>query len=92
MKVLFEAKARIKQQMVLYNIFRLQPEKYKAVIALKANTDNDQAAPSEVVLIKKNGAWQTEDNTNAVLAGTLGIEIDVFNNGYGDLLGRIGVR
>lgn len=92
MEPLFEAKATFNEQITIYNIYRIHPEKYKAQIVLKESTKSDKDAPSELVLFKKNGTWQAEDNTNLELSTTLGIEIDVFNHGYGDLLGRIGVR
>lgn len=90
MELLFEAKAITNEQTILYNIFRLQPEKYKAEIILEENADT--TSPAGLVLIKNNETWQSEDNTYSELSATLGAEIDVFNNGYGDLLGRIGVR
>ncbi len=90
MELLFEAKAITNEQTILYNIFRLQPEKYKAEIILEENADT--SSPAELVLIKNNETWQSEDNSHPQLCATLGAEIDVFNHGYGDLLGRIGVR
>ena len=91
MEQLFEAKAIINEETLLYNIFEMPPEKYRAEIVLKEN-NNDTAAPAELILIKNNETWQSEDNTYPELSAILGAEIDVFNNGYGDLLGRIGVR
>jgi hypothetical protein len=91
MKPLFEAKATFNKQRTFYKIFRLHPEKYKAQIVAKESAYNT-TAPEELVLIKNNGTWQTEDSTHKELSSTLGIEIDVFNNGYGDVLGRIGLR
>ncbi len=92
MELLFEAKAIINEETILYNIFRLQPEKYKAEIVLDENTDADTTSPAELILIKNSETWQSEDNTYLELSLALGAQIDVFNNGYGDLLGRIGVR
>lgn len=92
MELLFEAKAIINEETFLYNIFRMPPEKYKAEMVLEENNDTDTTFPAELVLIKKNETWQAEDKAYPELSATLGTEIDVFNNGYGDLLGRIGVR
>ena len=92
MTLLFQAKATFNRRLTFYNIFRLQAEKYKAEIVLKENTGNKTTVPGELVLIKNNGTWQTEDNSHTELSTVLGAEIDVFNYGYGDLLGRIGVR
>ena len=92
MKILFEAKAIINNQIIFYNIFRIQSEKYKAEMVLREDIESNPTLPAELVLIKKNGTWETEDKKNTELSVTLGTEIDVFNYGYGDLLGRIGVR
>lgn len=92
MELLFEAKAITNEQKTLYNIFRLQPERYKAEMILEEDADIDKTFPAELILIKNNESWQSEDNNYPELSATLGAEIDVFNNGYGDLLGKIGVR
>ncbi len=92
MELLFEAKAITNEQKTLYNIFRLQPERYKAEMILEENADIDKTSPSELILIKNNETWQSEDDTYPELSAALGAEIDVFNYGYGDLLGRIGVK
>lgn len=92
MELLFEAKAIINEETLLYNIFEAQPEKYKAEIVLKENIDSNTNAPDELILIKNNKTWQSEDNTYPELSAALGAEIDVFNDGYGDLLGRIGIQ
>lgn len=92
MKPLFEAKARYADKYALYNIYRVEPGKYKAELITDENGDFDSSAPNELLLSKNDGEWQTEDATFKELGGTLGIEIDVFNNGYGALLGRIGVE
>ena len=52
---------------------------------------NSTEAPTELIVEKKDGMWYTEDKGHNKLASTLGAEIDVFNYGYGDLLGRIEV-
>lgn len=91
MEPLFEAKALYGGQYVLYNIYRLGTEKYKAQLVIDENGDNDSTAPAEFVISKNNRQWQTEDNTYEDLTTTIGVEIDAFNNGYGALLGRIGI-
>ena len=91
MNLLFEAKVVINNQIIFYNIFRLQPNRYKAEIVLKEDTDENVSLPDKIILIKHNETWYTEDNKTTDLSTTIGAEIDVFNTGYGDLLGRIGV-
>ena len=88
---LFEAKITYNEQLELYNIFRIDGEKYKAKLVDK-NGEVISGAPKELTLFKENGKWQTDDTINDTFGSTLGMEIDVFNTGYGDLLGRIGVR
>jgi hypothetical protein len=88
MEPLFEAKALYVNEYALYNIYRIAPEKYKAQLI---TDENDSAAPMELLIIKSNGQWQTEDPAFNELGTTLGVEIDVFNHGYGDILGRIGI-
>ncbi len=92
MEPLFEAKATYKKELAIFNIFRIEEDKYKA--ELVANEEDPYATdvPKELVIEKKSGNWQTDRESYKELGSTLGIEIDVFNNGYGDLLGRIGVR
>ena len=92
MKILFEAKAVINKQIIFYNISRISSEKYKAELILREDVYSNSTLPDGLVLIKKNGSWQTEDNLSNELTATLGTGIDVFNTGYGDLLGKIGVR
>jgi len=91
MKPLFEAKALYAEEYALYNIYRLEPEKYKAQLIYDQNDNYDPLAPVELVVTKQNGQWKTHDERYSELGSTIGIEIDVFNNGYGDILGRIGV-
>ncbi len=90
MKPLFEAKAIINARTAFYNIYRVELQKYKAKIIVKENQSH--TVPDELVLEKENGMWKTGNNDYKELGTTLGVEIDVFNNGYGDLLGKIGVR
>lgn len=59
---------------------------------MEENNDTDTTFPAELVLIKNDEIWQSEDKAYPELSSTLGDEIDVFNSGYGELLGRIGVR
>ena len=92
MEPLFEAKATFDGRLRVYNIFRTSPESYKAQFVPGEDDEEATTAPAELLLTRDNGSWQTEDNKYNDLGSTLGIEIDVFNNGYGDLLGRIGVR
>ena len=88
MDCLFEAKALFEEEYVIYYIFRAEDKKYRA--ELLKNEERPTSAPESIVLFKKDGEWQSEDNKHKELVSTLGIEIDVFNNGYGALLGRIG--
>ncbi|MCW3114946.1 MAG: hypothetical protein JWR18_3342 [Segetibacter sp.] len=90
MEPLFEAKALFEDQYALYNVHRLGQDKYKAQLVVSEDNDDETTPPKELVLIKKGGKWQTEDSKFAELGSTIGIDIDVFNNGYGALLGRIG--
>jgi len=92
MEPLFEAKTTFDERMTLYNIFRIGKEKYKAEMVNNKNDRHETTAPRELILTKNNYTWQTENSDYAELGATLGAEIDAFNNGYGDLLGRIGVR
>lgn len=91
MAPLFEAKATFKEQLETYNIYRLELEKYKAEL-VGSSAGQDPELPKQVILTKENGSWKTGDGFNTAFAKVLGTEIDVFNTGYGDLLGRIGVR
>ena len=90
MEPLFEAKARVNEQLTLFNVYRLTPDKYR--VELKANEDYDYTnnPPQEVILEKKDGQWVAENYQYNELGKTICVEIDVFNIGYGDLLGRIG--
>lgn len=90
MEPLFEAKALFEDQYALYNVHRLTQDKYKAQLIVDEDNDAETIPPKELVLIKKAGTWQTEDDQFIELGSTIGTEIDVFNNGYGALLGRIG--
>lgn len=92
MNPLFEAKVSVEDQYALYNIFRLDSNKYKAELIMDDNGEFYALAPRELILTKNNGKWQSEDASFEELVKTIGIEIDVFNNGYGALLGRIGVK
>ena len=91
MEPLFEAKALYENEYALYNIFRIAPGRYKAQLITDEEGNFDAAAPIELTVCKKEGQWHPEDNAFYELAATLGIEIDAFNNGYGALLGRIGI-
>ncbi|MDQ6812674.1 MAG: hypothetical protein M3040_02875 [Bacteroidota bacterium] len=90
MEPLFEAKALYEDVYVLYNIFRIDQEKYKAQLLFDKD-GSSSAAPTELIVAKQNRQWQTEDLKFKELGATLGVEIDAFNNGYGALLGRIGI-
>ena len=92
MEPLFEAKAAFENQEALYHIFRLSPQKYKAQLIDSEDTDPDFNAPTELIISKLNGSWESEDRSFDELGATLGGEIDMFNSGYGDMLGRIGSR
>jgi hypothetical protein len=91
MEPLFEAKALYADEYALYNVYRLEAEKYKAELIVDKDGSYDAAAPMELIVTKKNGQWYTEDPAFNELGATIGIEIDTFNNGYGALLGRIGI-
>jgi hypothetical protein len=91
MEPLFEAKALYENEYVLYNIYRTEREKYKAELIIDDDEEDKSTAPKELMVIKKDGEWHIEDPRFNELGLTLGIEIDAFNNGYGALLGRIGV-
>ncbi|GEO11811.1 hypothetical protein [Segetibacter aerophilus] len=91
MEPLFEAKALYENEYVLYNIYRIERERYKAELIVNDDEEDKTTAPKELFVTKKNGKWHIEDSTFNELGLTLGIEIDAFNNGYGALLGRIGV-
>lgn len=91
MEPLFEAKALYENEYALYNIYRLEVDKYKAQLITDENGNYDSASPMELIVSKQNGEWQTDDPAFHDLGCTLGIEIDAFNNGYGALLGRIGI-
>jgi hypothetical protein len=90
MDPLFEAKALFDDQYALYNIYRIEPEKYKAERVIDEEENTDSSAPMELIVSKNNGKWETDDKSLIDLGATLGIEIDAFNYGYGALLGRIG--
>jgi len=92
MNRLFEAKARFAGEYVLYNIYRVASDKYEAQLIQDENTESAVAVPSRLLMTRENGQWQTSDEAYQELGSTLGIEIDAFNYGYGELLGRIGVR
>jgi len=89
---LFEAKARFGEEYVLYNIYRLGLDQYEAQLIQEENAETDLNVPRRLIVSKDNGQWQTDEATFSELGSTLGIEIDAFNHGYGELLGRIGVR
>jgi hypothetical protein len=91
MERLFEAKARVNDQYTFYDVFRLTQDTYRAILKLDNESENENQAPQELILEKKEGKWHTEDSRFTELGATLGVEIDVFNMGYGDLLGRIGI-
>lgn len=91
MELLFEAKALYAGEYALYNIYRLDRDTYKAQLITDTNGNYDSAAPMELVVAKQAGKWRSEDSAYGELGATLGIEIDAFNNGYGALLGRIGM-
>lgn len=92
MEPLFQAKALWAAQYALYDIFRVDRNKYRAQLITDEDGNYDDAAPLELLITKIDGVWQTEDQTYCELAGTIGIEIDAFNNGYGAILGRIGIE
>lgn len=92
MEPLFEAKALYENEYALYNIFRLERGRYKAQLITDEDGNYDAAAPMELILCKREGQWHPEDNGPNELATTLGMEIDAFNNGYGAILGRIGIE
>ena len=92
MSPLFEAKASVQDQYALYNIFRLDLDKYKAELISDKNEEYHSSAPRELIISKNNGKWNSENQLFEDLVATIGVEIDVFNNGYGALLGRIGVE
>lgn len=92
MEPLFEAKAVFNDEYAIYNIYRVGGESYKAQLIKDEDTPSDTGAPPELLMSKLNGEWQVENATYKELATTLATEIDVFNNGYGALLGRIGIR
>ena len=92
MERLFEAKATFNDQLISYNIFRLGTDQYKATLMTAEDANFPTSAPAEILIEKKAGQWQSSDQVHKELSATLSIEIDVFNNGYGDLLGRIGQR
>ena len=91
MEPLFEAKVTINEVLISYNIYRITQEKYKAELMPNHDSDTSVEAPSEFTLEKKENKWCTADGNYTDIVSTLGTEIDVFNYGYGDLLGRIGV-
>lgn len=91
MDPLFEAKALYGNEYASYNIFRMERGRYKAQLITDAEGNYDDAAPMELIVCKRQGQWHPEDNGYHELASTLGVEIDAFNNGYGALLGRIGI-
>ncbi|MCW3080018.1 hypothetical protein [Segetibacter sp.] len=88
---LFEAKALYDNEYALYNIYRMEREKYKAELIIDNDEDSKSTAPKELIVSKKDGKWHIEDTRFNELGTTLGVEIDAFNNGYGALLGRIGM-
>jgi hypothetical protein len=92
MNRLFEAKARFAGEYVLYNIYRLGLDQYEAQLIQEENAENGLNVPRRLIVSKDNGEWQTDEAAYSELGSTLGIEIDAFNHGYGELLGRIGVR
>ena len=92
MEQLFEAKAPFEDQYALYIIYRLTPQEYRAELLPDKDGEYDTAAPKELIVTKNNGNWQSDNAAFGELAKTIGVEIDVFNNGYGALLGRIGVE
>jgi hypothetical protein len=92
MAPLFEAKARVNEQLTLFNVYRLTVDKYKVELKWGEDIDSSNYAPEELTLHKQKGQWITDDMQYIDLGCTIGTEIDVFNNGYGGLLGRIGDR
>ncbi len=90
MEPLFEAKALVLDDYVLYHIFRLDTKRYRAVLIENEDGTVNDAAPAELIITKDNGSWQTEGERFEELGETIGAEIDAFNNGYGAILGRIG--
>jgi hypothetical protein len=91
MEPLFEAKAHFDERLATYNVYRVEPQKYKAqLVAEDDEYDNNLLPPAELLLVKRDGRWETEGDQFIELVSTLGLEIDAFNNGYGAILGRIG--
>ena len=91
MDQLFEAKALVNDQYLLFSIDRISTNEYKATSIADQSAETVHMAPTELILAKENGEWKTENKQLHELATTLGSEIDAFNSGYGDLLGRIGI-
>jgi hypothetical protein len=92
MEPLFEAKATYNEQLTLFNVFRLAANKYKVERKIDGETNDAGSGPTQLTLEKTGGQWITDDANYTDLGCTIGTEIDVFNIGYGDLLGHIGVR
>lgn len=92
MEPLFEAKARFNEAIVSYNIFRIDNDNYEASLLSPEDANFPTSAPGRLKLTKTREEWLIDDEAHKQLGATLGIEIDVFNTGYGDLLGRIGVN
>lgn len=90
MEPLFEAKAPIEDKHAVYNIYRISRKKFSAKLVVDEN-EEPIAAPAELVIYKSDGKWNTEDDQFNELGEILGVEIDAFNNGYGALLGKIGI-
>ena len=84
MDPLFEAKVYVEDQYALYHIYRLDRQQYRAQLVVDKNGDYATAAPTELIVSKNNGRWETNPGEFNHLGSTLGVEIDVFNNGYGE--------
>jgi len=90
MSPLFQAKVLYRDEYILYDIFRTGAEDYIAKHVRGEDEQTQSEAPPQLAISKSSGVWKTEGSSDNTLCTTLGLEIDVFNNGYGDLLGRIG--
>lgn len=89
MEPLFEAKALVSEKYAMYHIYRISTRKYRAELILDEDGSTNGAAPTELIITKTEASWQTDNSDFEEIGVTLGTEIDVFNNGYGAILGRI---
>ena len=92
MEPLFEAKATYNEALTFFNVYRLTADKYKVERKDVAETNIASDVPEQLTLEKAGGQWIIDDAQYTDLGCTIGSEIDVFNIGYGDLLGHIGIK